>query len=103
MLNLGFVVVEALYGWKAGSLALLADAGHNLSDVAGLILAWGAALRPGAPAVAELLGLAEAVAGASIVITGEGSFDAQSATGHHIVGAEGGIACRACPRPQRGG
>ena len=44
VLNLGFVVVEALYGWKAGSLALLADAGHNLSDVAGLILAWGAAL-----------------------------------------------------------
>ena len=44
VLNLGFVVVEALYGWKAGSLALLADAGHNLSDVAGLILAWGVAL-----------------------------------------------------------
>ena len=44
VLNLGFVVVEALYGWKAGSLALLADAGPHLSDVAGLILAWGAAL-----------------------------------------------------------
>lgn len=39
-LNLGFVAVEAYYGWTAGSLALLADAGHNLSDVAGLILAW---------------------------------------------------------------
>lgn len=49
-LNVGFVVVEAFYGWRAGSLALLADAGHNLSDVAGLLLAWAgmwaAGLRP---------------------------------------------------------
>jgi cobalt-zinc-cadmium efflux system protein len=43
-LNLGFVVIEAFYGWKVDSLALLADAGHNLSDVAGLVLAWGGAL-----------------------------------------------------------
>jgi cobalt-zinc-cadmium efflux system protein len=43
-LNLGFVIVEAAYGWKVGSLALLADAGHNLSAVAGLVLAWVAAL-----------------------------------------------------------
>jgi cobalt-zinc-cadmium efflux system protein len=41
-LNVGFVVVEAAYGIIAGSLALLADAGHNLSDVLGLLLAWGA-------------------------------------------------------------
>jgi cobalt-zinc-cadmium efflux system protein len=41
-LNAGFVVVEAFYGWQAGSLALLADAGHNLSDVAGLVIAWAA-------------------------------------------------------------
>lgn len=41
-LNITFVVVEALYGHFAKSLALMADAGHNLSDVAGLILAWGA-------------------------------------------------------------
>lgn len=46
-LNLGFVVIEAVYGWLSGSLALLADAGHNLSDVAGLVLAWGAALAGG--------------------------------------------------------
>lgn len=49
-LNAGFVAVEAFYGWKVGSLALLADAGHNLSDVAGLVLAWAGAaagrLRP---------------------------------------------------------
>jgi cobalt-zinc-cadmium efflux system protein len=49
-LNLVFVVIEAFYGWKVNSLALLADAGHNLSDVVGLVLAWGAVfigkLRP---------------------------------------------------------
>ena len=43
-LNIGFVAVEAFYGWRINSLALLADAGHNLSDVAGLVLAWGGAL-----------------------------------------------------------
>ena len=43
-LNLAFVVIEAFYGWKINSLALLADAGHNLGDVAGLVLAWGGAL-----------------------------------------------------------
>lgn len=44
VLNLVFVAIEAGYGWKINSLALLADAGHNLSDVAGLVLAWGGAL-----------------------------------------------------------
>ena len=44
VLNLAFVAIEAFYGWKINSLALLADAGHNLSDVAGLVLAWGGAL-----------------------------------------------------------
>ncbi len=39
-LNLTFVLVEALAGWRVGSLALVADAGHNLSDVGGLLLAW---------------------------------------------------------------
>ena len=39
-LNLGFVVLEATYGVLANSLSLLADAGHNLSDVLGLVLAW---------------------------------------------------------------
>ena len=43
-LNLVFVVIESYYGWQINSLALLADAGHNLSDVAGLVLAWGGAL-----------------------------------------------------------
>jgi cobalt-zinc-cadmium efflux system protein len=42
-LNLAYVAVEAGIGLWQGSLALLADAGHNLSDVLGLALAWGAA------------------------------------------------------------
>ena len=49
-LNVLFVLVEAYYGWRSGSLALLSDAGHNLSDVLSLLMAWGsfylARLRP---------------------------------------------------------
>lgn len=41
-LNLGFVIIEAVYGILAHSVALLADAGYNLSDVLSLIPAWGA-------------------------------------------------------------
>ena len=42
VLNIAFVIIEAAFGIISGSLALLADAGHNLSDVFGLLLAWGA-------------------------------------------------------------
>src|SRR3954469_9415583 len=42
VLNLGFVMVEALFGIASNSMALLADAGHNLSDVLGLLVAWAA-------------------------------------------------------------
>lgn len=42
ILNLGFVVTQATFGWLTNSLALLADAGHNLGDVLGLAIAWGA-------------------------------------------------------------
>lgn len=42
-LNLVFVAAEAVYGLASGSLALLADAGHNAADVLALLLAWGAA------------------------------------------------------------
>lgn len=49
-LNVAYVVIEAFYGWQISSLALIADAGHNLSDVAGLLIAWAATfianLRP---------------------------------------------------------
>ncbi|NQV36279.1 MAG: cation transporter [Phycisphaeraceae bacterium] len=41
-LNLGYVLIEAAFGLAVGSLALLADAGHNLVDVTGLTIAWGA-------------------------------------------------------------
>ncbi len=43
-LNAGFVAVEVVYGFLSNSLALLADAGHNLSDVLGLLLAWSASV-----------------------------------------------------------
>lgn len=49
VLNLAFVAIEAGYGWHINSLALLADAAHNLSDVAGLLLAWMAALAARLP------------------------------------------------------
>ncbi len=42
-LNLLFVAVEVFYGFSANSSALLADAGHNASDVLGLVFAWTAA------------------------------------------------------------
>jgi cobalt-zinc-cadmium efflux system protein len=43
ILNVGFVLIEAVFGVLSDSLALLTDAGHNFSDVMGLLLAWGAA------------------------------------------------------------
>ena len=43
-LNTAYVIVEAIAGFLTGSLALLADAAHNLTDVAGLLIAWGAAV-----------------------------------------------------------
>ncbi len=42
VLNLGYVIIEAIAGAASGSMALVADAGHNLSDVLGLALAFGA-------------------------------------------------------------
>src|SRR5258708_27031066 len=43
-LNLVFVIVEGGFGFVSNSVALIADAGHNLSDVLGLVCAWGALL-----------------------------------------------------------
>jgi len=40
LLNSIFIVLEAGYGWSSNSLALVADAGHNLSDVLGLLISW---------------------------------------------------------------
>lgn len=49
-LNLGFVIVEVAAGFLTDSMALLADAGHNLSDVLGLLIAWGGASLAKRPA-----------------------------------------------------
>jgi cobalt-zinc-cadmium efflux system protein len=57
-LNTVFVLVEAGYGFAIGSMALLADAGHNLSDVLGLIIAWaGATLAKRPPSKRFTFGL----------------------------------------------
>jgi cobalt-zinc-cadmium efflux system protein len=40
ILNILFVVIEALYGYFSNSMALVADAGHNLSDVLALVFSW---------------------------------------------------------------
>ncbi len=57
-LNLTFVAVEAGFGFWSDSVALLADAGHNLSDVLGLAIAWGgAALARAAPSKRFTYGL----------------------------------------------
>ncbi len=43
-LNTAFVLIEAGYGWASNSMSLVADAGHNLSDVLGLAVAWTASV-----------------------------------------------------------
>lgn len=48
-LNLAFVVAEVIAGLQARSMALIADAGHNLSDVLSLLLAWGASVLAARP------------------------------------------------------
>jgi len=60
-LNLGFVAVETVYGFLANSMSLLADAGHNLSDVLGLVVAWaGATMARRAPSPRFTYGLKKA-------------------------------------------
>jgi cobalt-zinc-cadmium efflux system protein len=58
VLNLGFVILEAVYGLLANSLALVADAGHNFGDVLSLVMAWAAAvLARRAPSQTHTYGL----------------------------------------------
>ncbi|MBD3221306.1 cation diffusion facilitator family transporter [bacterium] len=67
VLNLAFVIVEASVGLVTGSLALVADAGHNLSDVASLLLAWGAVWLAGRrPTMRTTYGLRKATVLASL-------------------------------------
>lgn len=66
-LNTAFVLAEVAAGFWSGSMALLADAGHNLSDVLALLLAWGAAvLARRAPAGRRTYGLRKATILASL-------------------------------------
>ena len=66
-LNFGFVLAEVGAGLWSGSLALLADAGHNLSDVLSLLLAWGATvLARRAPSANRTYGLRKATILASL-------------------------------------
>lgn len=98
---LGLLGAAAVFGPQKGADdAQVAELESNLVRLAGLIrvdpatpgagaaggtgfglLAWGASLAPGAAAVGDALGIPAAVAGASVVVTGEGRFDAQSAAG----------------------
>ncbi len=56
-LNVAFVIIEAACGLATNSLALMADAGHNLSDVLGLLMAWaGFALAKVAPSPTRTYG-----------------------------------------------
>ena len=79
VLNLGFVGVEAAAGILAGSMALLADAGHNLSDVLGLVIAWGGATlakRPPSPRFTYGLGgssILAALANAVLLLAASGA------------------------------
>lgn len=78
-LNVTYVMVEAVAGFVTGSLALLADAAHNLTDVAGLLIAWGAAVlakRAGTQAHTWGLGRATIMAAmfnAIVIIVGVGA------------------------------
>ncbi len=68
VLNIGFVVLELFYGYLAHSLALVADAGHNLSDVLSLLVAWGAlALAQRLPTARRTYGFKRATVLASLV------------------------------------
>jgi len=67
-LNFGFVLLETVYGLIADSVALVADAGHNLADVLGLVLAWWAtSLVRKAPSARRTYGLKRSSILASLV------------------------------------
>lgn len=72
----GLVGLSALLGLDAALPGTGAAGGTG-----GALVVWGGVLAPGAAEVAELIGLAEAIADADVVITGEGSYDGQSGDG----------------------
>ena len=83
-LNLGFVAVEAGYGLLSGSMALLADAGHNLSDVLGLLIAWSASVLSARPPSARFTygykssSILAALANAALLIAAIGAIGAET-------------------------
>jgi glycerate kinase len=86
---------DALARWHAllGGDADQPGAGAAGGTAYGFATLWGAVLRPGAAAVASLVGLPAAVAGADVVVTGEGRWDEQSRTGKvagHVLGLAAG-------------
>ena len=86
-LNLGFAALEALAGFLYDSVALIADAGHNVSDVIGLGVAWGAAVLAGrSPTERRTYGYSRATSVASLV------------SGLLLVLAMGGVAWEATER-----
>lgn len=111
-LNLAFVVVEVAASFVSGSAALLADAGHNLSDVLSLLLAWGAsrlAARPvaqgytfGFKSSSILAAIANAALlfatlGAVLLETMQRFFDPRPVEGGMMMGvAAAGIAVNLC-------
>ncbi len=67
-LNTGFVVLEAAYGFIGNSMALLADAGHNLGDVLGLVVAWaGMTLAKRGPSARFTFGLGKSSVLAALI------------------------------------
>ena len=87
VLNVSFAAIEAVAGFMFGSVALLADAGHNLSDVLGLIVAWGGSvLAQQAPTARRTYGFSRATSVASLV------------SGMLLVLAMGGVAWEAVVR-----
>lgn len=78
-LNVMFVIAEVVYGVRAGSMALIADAGHNLGDVMGLVLAWWASeLAKASPTPRTTYGLGRstilaALANGALLMAGVGA------------------------------
>lgn len=99
-LNLAYVAAEAGFGIVSGSLALLADAGHNLGDVLGLMLSWGAAVlsrrQPshrftyGLRSSSILAALANAIV--LLVVTGGIAWEALSRLSHPVAVAGATVA-----------
>jgi cobalt-zinc-cadmium efflux system protein len=85
-LNLAFVVAEVGFGVRAHSLALTADAGHNLGDVLGLVLAWaGSVLARRGPTPRRTYGLRRfsilaAIANAGFLLIAVGAITAEAIT-----------------------